>query len=100
MFGTRATCRSAGLESHQLRELAWAVDRVGRFLPKTLNCLPQALALQRMLKRRGARGVIRFGMRKTPEGMTAHAWLVLNEEVLIGSLPHLDEYSAFPEWPA
>ncbi len=61
--------------------------------------MPRALAVQKMLKRRRAQGVIRFGVQLSPGGLKAHAWLVLNGEVLIGWLPDLESYHPFPEWP-
>ena len=81
-------------------ELVWAVDRLSARAPNALNCLPRALAVQRLLRRRGAEGRMRFGIRKTETGqITAHAWLTLHEEVIVGRVPHLDAYQELPQWP-
>jgi len=82
-----------------VRDLVWAVESVGQYASKTFSCLPRALALQRMLCRRGLRGTVRFGVKKHNGVVLAHAWLVLDGYVLIGRLADLEEYMPFPEWP-
>lgn len=98
-FGDSSTARWGSLTRESLAELVWAVDRLSRFAPRRLNCMPRALATQRMMRRRGAQGVIRFGVKLSPQGLAAHAWLVLDDEIVIGALPQLEEYKPLPEWP-
>lgn len=64
-----------------------AVVRAARHLPLTLLCLPQAIAAQRMLRRRGIASTLHFGMALSTDGsrrMLAHAWLTVGEQGVIG----------------
>jgi len=57
-------------------EIGWAVTRAARYLPFKAVCLPQAMAAQVMLKRRGVKSVMHFGAAKgTDKPLDAHAWL-------------------------
>ena len=40
-----------------------------------MTCLPRALALQRMLARRGIVAALRIGVRKEAATLAAHAWV-------------------------
>ncbi|HXS15590.1 MAG TPA: lasso peptide biosynthesis B2 protein, partial [Polyangiaceae bacterium] len=84
----------------RLSELIWAVEAAGRRVPRDIKCLPRALALQRMLRRRGAAAEVRFGARRVDGEFRAHAWLEYGGTVILGNLPDLQEYSVFSEWPA
>lgn len=65
-------------------EAALALDRASRrglFRPK---CLVRALALQRLLERRGITGsVVRIGVRRSANALLAHAW-VEHDGVILG----------------
>lgn len=87
------------ISNQVIKDSIWAIESVGRYAPPFINCLPRALALQRMLKRRGVRGTIRFGVKRENDKVKAHAWLVLDEIVLVGRIPDLDSYAPFPGWP-
>ena len=89
----------ARVSRERITELVWAVEAVGQYAPPAINCLPRALALQRMLRRRGVSGSIVFGVRREPSGIAAHAWLVLDGTVLIGRVADLSSYVPFPQWP-
>lgn len=82
-----------------VRDLIWAIESVGRSAPNAISCLPRALALQRMLKRRGVSGMIRFGAKRQDGTVRMHAWLELEEKVLVGGLPDLADYERFSGWP-
>ena len=57
-------------------EIGWAVTRAARHVPFKAVCLPQAMAAQIMLRRRGVASVMRFGaVRATEKTLEAHAWL-------------------------
>ncbi|SHM56359.1 Transglutaminase-like superfamily protein [Pseudomonas asturiensis] len=64
-----------------------AVKRAARHLPLTLLCLPQALAANWMLRRRGVAASLHFGVALC-EGpvrrMRAHAWLTVGQQSVIG----------------
>jgi hypothetical protein len=65
-------------------EIAWAVRTVSQHLPGT-TCLASALALQRLLSRGGHVSELHIGVMHNPGGLSAHAWLVCNGEVLVGA---------------
>ncbi len=66
-------------------EMVWAIERVGRFLVGKKPCLPQALALQWFLRRKGIVTHLHMGVKKDDAtGIAAHAWLEKNGRVLIG----------------
>lgn len=57
-------------------EIGWAVTRAAHRAPFRAVCLPQAMAAQAMLRRRGVASVMHFGVARDPAGATvAHAWL-------------------------
>ena len=58
------------------REIGWAVTRSARYVPFKAVCLPQAMAAQAMLRRRGVASVMHFGAaRGEDKPLDAHAWL-------------------------
>jgi hypothetical protein len=58
------------------KAVGWAVTRAARYLPFKAVCLPQAMAAQVMLKRRGIGSVMHFGAGKGEDKpIDAHAWL-------------------------
>ena len=58
------------------QEIGWAVTRSARWVPFRAVCLPQAMAAQFMLRRRGVTSIMRFGAGKgTDKPLDAHAWL-------------------------
>jgi hypothetical protein len=57
-------------------EVSWAVTRAAHYVPFRAVCLPQAMAAQSMLKRRGVASVMHFGAAiGQTAGVDAHAWL-------------------------
>jgi len=75
----RAARAKAGATPEQIRlaqEIGWAVTRSARWAPFRAVCLPQAMAAQFMLRRRGVTSVMHFGAGKgTEKPLNAHAWL-------------------------
>lgn len=68
----------AAAEREVARRVSWAVQAVGRYLPERVVCLPQAMAAQRMLARRGVATTLYLGVKQDAAkagGMGAHAWL-------------------------
>jgi hypothetical protein len=67
------------------QDIGWAVTRAARYVPFRAVCLPQAIAAQAMLSRRGVASVMHFGVRKKPgEALAAHAWLSAAEIEVTG----------------
>lgn len=63
--------------------IAWAVRAAARVVPGAA-CLAQALAVQRMLARRGRASSVEVGVAKNRAGVEAHAWLVCDGQIVIG----------------
>jgi transglutaminase superfamily protein len=58
------------------RAVAWAVAAAARRMPFEATCLPQAIAAQAMLRRRGVAASVYLGAGRDEEGrMEAHAWV-------------------------
>ncbi|HEX4409643.1 MAG TPA: lasso peptide biosynthesis B2 protein [Xanthobacteraceae bacterium] len=68
---------AAAPEQREFAEaVGWAVTRAARYVPFKAVCLPQAMAAQVMLKRRGILSVMHFGAGKGEDKpFDAHAWL-------------------------
>jgi Transglutaminase-like superfamily len=76
----------------------WAVHAAARRMP-WVTCLARALALQRLLARRGHVSELRVGVAKAGQDFSAHAWLVRGDRVLIGD-KDLGRYTALASWNA
>ena len=65
-------------------DVALAVERACRRLPaRATTCLPRALAVHVMLRRRGAESHLRIGVSKASRGgMRAHAWVDAGSRVI------------------
>lgn len=79
------------------RDYARAVDRAARGLPFSTSCLERSLALRRLLRGQGLATDLRIGVRRSPDGLTAHAWLELSGTVLNDSEDVHERYAAFSE---
>jgi len=63
------------------------VQAVARHLPWRFVCLPQAIAAQRMLRRRGVASTLYLGVapdREKPDAIAAHAWLRAGDKIVTG----------------
>lgn len=66
-------------------EIGFAVQHVADHTPWLSTCLTQALAAQRMCRRRGLSSTLFLGVAMSPDqGLEAHAWLRCGDAVLIG----------------
>jgi hypothetical protein len=72
-------------ESLRADRIVWAVRSAARFVPGS-SCLVQAFAAQTLLVRHGYRPLLTIGVAKNEcNQFGAHAWVVCENEVLIGS---------------
>jgi Transglutaminase-like superfamily len=58
--------------------IARAVRIAATYGPYRATCLPRALVLWTLLRRRRLDGVLTIGVRKNHDGVEAHAWVMLN----------------------
>ncbi|MEZ4701067.1 MAG: lasso peptide biosynthesis B2 protein [Rhodothermales bacterium] len=76
--------RRAPSETYR-RRVVWAVHAVGRRVLGDKPCLPEAMAVQWILRRHGDETTLRIGVRRDDAGaLLAHAWLEREGQILIG----------------
>ena len=80
------------------RSIALAVTRAANCVPHA-SCLTQALSGQLLLALFGASSKIRLGVTRNAEGaIIAHAWLLMNDEVVLGGGPRsLSSYNVLTD---
>jgi hypothetical protein len=82
---------------YSVEQFVWAVRATSRYVPGA-TCLTQALAAQVSLSRAGHSPRVEIGVAKNEENkFQAHAWLVLNDQVLIGGLG-VERYTPLTAW--
>ena len=79
------------------RKVAHIVRTVARHVPFPAVCLPQAMALQWMLRRRGVESRLILGARRKAGGMGLdfHAWLTVGGKCVIGG-GEIETYVTLP----
>jgi hypothetical protein len=75
--------RLAPRQKPEAERIGWMVARVARHLPWHPTCLRQALAVQRMLRRRRIISHLHLGVVSNPVG-AAHAWVTVDGQPIIG----------------
>jgi hypothetical protein len=89
-----ARLREAPREDGVVAAAAWAVSAAARRIPFA-TCLPQALAVQFLLTRRGIESTLWLGARRTEVGrFSAHAWIKCGGRFVIGG--PTQGFSLFP----
>jgi hypothetical protein len=86
------------VETEELRAIVGAIERMSRVLaPFRINCLPQALVGQKLLREKGFDVQLRIGVLKDRrDRLAAHAWLEYQGRVVLGDLRGLARFAAFP----
>ena len=77
-------------ETRPVSPLARAIDRAATRLPGETVCLPRAMAMQWMMRRRGLASALVFGMDRAQPLDTVpalHAWVEAGGRVVIGADP-------------
>ena len=80
-----------------LRRRLRSLRKLVRHLPLRVRCLPQAMAAQWMLRRRGVSSTLVFGVRRgNPQNreLEFHAWLDAEGECVVGG-EEIATYLAF-----
>lgn len=81
-FAAHALGTDPALEPDLLR---WAVEVAARRVPFRAKCFEQGLALQAMLRRRGAPAKLHYGVGyDAHDRLAAHVWVSLDGRILIG----------------
>ena len=73
----------------EINAICKALRKIPRLVPWKSKCLDQAMAGQRMLKRRGLQNTLYFGVtRENSDPIKAHAWLRCGNCWITGYQPH------------
>ena len=76
----------------------WAVEAAVRHSAVRFVCFPQTLAGYVMLRRRGVRGTMVYGVARSTTGkLIAHTWLMLGERCVLGGAAS-EEFTAVERW--
>lgn len=76
--------------------IVWAVTVASRYVLGAGPCLPQALAAQALLRRRGYPASLRIGVARKGTGeLQAHAWVESEDRVVVGG-EELSDYTPLP----
>lgn len=76
--------REARADAEMVRRVRGAVNGWGRRVPWKAVCFQRGLALHWMLRRRGIRSVLLYGVRQREDGLAAHVWVDVDGETVIG----------------
>lgn len=78
-------------------QVVWAITATGRRLGSLSTCLVRALVAELALSTPHRALQIRMGVRRSVNGLDAHAWLVDGDRVLLGG-PVGDEFVVTAAW--
>lgn len=67
-----------------VERVAYVIPRVAAYLPWRSDCLVQALAARRWLKRKGIPSTLRIGVKRESGNFSSHAWLVHGDRIVTG----------------
>jgi len=82
------------IDGRLVESVCWAVSRAHRFGVFRPKCLVRALAIQRMLRRRGiVTSRLQIGVRTLEGRFEAHAWVELGGAILGDSPQHVRQFT-------
>jgi hypothetical protein len=89
-----ATC------AREIARTSWAVNALGRRLPWRIVCFQKGLALHRLLRRRGIRTRLHYGVTQdSGVGLKAHVWVTHDGVAVIGGA-EAEGYTCLATFPA
>jgi Transglutaminase-like superfamily len=87
-------------EAQIVRQVVWAVNSSTRFSPGGAKCLARALTTKVLLDRRQCPSDFKIGVAKNELGeLEAHAWIEVQNQVVMGQVSKLDQYTPMPSLP-
>jgi hypothetical protein len=72
-------------DAETVRRVRGAIHGWARRVPWKAVCFQRGLALHWMLRRRGVRSVLLYGVRHDADGLAAHVWVDVDGETVIGA---------------
>ncbi len=95
-WATRTRRKVRCLPTNTVQTIAWAVRAGSRYVPSA-TCLTQALAGQILLARYGYASELRIGVaQESGRSFEAHAWLLCDDEIVIGGGGDLARFTSLP----
>lgn len=86
--------------AREIERTRWAVEALARRLPWRIVCFQKGLALHRLLRRRGIRTRLHYGVAPGGEGpLKAHVWVTHDGVAVIGGAEAQD-YTCLATFPA
>jgi hypothetical protein len=80
------------------KRVAWAVSAAARHSVVKFVCFPQTLAGYTMLRWRGVKSTMVYGVARSSEGeLKAHTWLTFGDGIVTG-FDEAHEYTAVERW--
>lgn len=80
-----------------IAEIIWAVNVISRYFAPGSKCLARALTTKVLLDWQGHPSDLRIGVAKGEMGqLEAHAWVEVQEQIVMGYLSDLSRYSLLP----
>lgn len=76
---------ASGQKPASATRIGWAIGVAAKVVPWKANCLAQAVAASRLLRRCGCEPEIRIGVRRDGRELLAHAWVVCDGETIVGA---------------
>lgn len=87
-------------EAQRVRQVIWAVNLSARFTPIGAKCLARALTTKVLLDRRQCPSEFKIGVAKNELGqLDAHAWIEVQNQVVMGQVSTLAQYTPMPSLP-
>jgi hypothetical protein len=87
---TDLTCKLGS--STKVQYVAWGIEKVWRHTPWSSNCLAKAITGKMMLKRRHIPSTLYMGLKKSENGLEAHAWLRVGKNIITGNDDNLSQF--------
>jgi hypothetical protein len=76
-----------------IKEISHSVRICAEYVPFA-SCLTQALAVQTLLRLKGQKSTLKFGVDKEESGkLIAHAWVEIDDKIIIGGTSDINRYS-------
>lgn len=76
--------RLARFSGHEVEWVAWSIEAIAAKWPVDAPCLPTALAVHAMLRRRGIASSVCLAVAREDHELTGHAWVEVGDGRIIG----------------
>lgn len=98
---TRLQRKSLRKPTYTLEGVVWAINLCTKYMPGGAKCLARALTVQHLLHWQGYPFEIVIGVAKGDRNqLEAHAWVISEDQIVVGWLPDLERYRPLGNGPA